>query len=46
MIVIFAAVLFFAMLKEAYEDYYRHKSDLQINARKTLVHKPDGTDSP
>ena len=46
MIGTFAAVLFFTMLKEAYEDYQRYKSDLQINARQTYVHNPDGTDSP
>ena len=29
--VTFSAVLFFTMLKEAYEDYYRHKQDNQVN---------------
>ena len=28
----FAAVLFFTMLKEGYEDYYRHKQDKAINS--------------
>ena len=28
----FAAVLLFTMLKEGYEDYYRHKQDTQINS--------------
>jgi magnesium-transporting ATPase (P-type) len=46
MIGTFAAVLFFTMLKEAYEDYQRYKSDLQINARQTYVHNPDGQDAP
>jgi phospholipid-transporting ATPase len=37
MIGTFAMVLFFTMLKEAYEDYQRYKSDLEMNNRKTKV---------
>ena len=35
----FAAVLFFSMLKEAYEDYFRHKQDNSVN--KAITHKVD-----
>ena len=35
----FSGVLFFTMLKEAYEDFYRHKQDRQINS--ILCHKLD-----
>ena len=37
MIGTFAAVLFFTMLKEAYEDYQRYKSDNEINNRESIV---------
>lgn len=37
MIGTFAAVLFFTMLKEAYEDYQRYKSDKELNNRVTHV---------
>ncbi len=43
MIGTFAAVLFFTMLKEAYEDYQRYKSDNEINNRETLIINPDGS---
>ena len=33
MFLTFAAVLFFTMLKEAYEDYQRFKSDSELNNR-------------
>lgn len=33
----FAAVLFFTMLKEGYEDYYRHKQDSAVNS--VICHK-------
>lgn len=42
MIGTFAAVLFFTMLKEAYEDYQRYKSDNEINNRETLLINPNG----
>jgi hypothetical protein len=35
MIGTFALVLFFTMLKEAYEDFQRFKSDREMNSRKT-----------
>lgn len=44
MIGTFAAVLFFTMLKEAYEDYQRYKSDVEINARGAWVKGEDGND--
>lgn len=31
-------VLFFTMLKEAYEDYQRFKQDKEMNARKTQIY--------
>jgi P-type E1-E2 ATPase len=37
MIGTFAGVLIFTMLKEAYEDYQRYKSDRELNMRKTRV---------
>lgn len=37
MIGTFVAVLFFTMLKEAYEDRQRYKSDKQLNNRKTRI---------
>jgi magnesium-transporting ATPase (P-type) len=37
MIATFAMVLFFTMLKEAYEDMQRRRSDNEMNARKTNV---------
>ena len=37
MIGTFAAVLFFTMLKEAYEDFLRLKSDREMNSRKTKI---------
>ena len=37
MIGTFAAVLFFTMLKEAYEDYQRYKSDKEMNFRGTKI---------
>mmetsp|Transcript_28576 Transcript_28576/g.27565 ORF Transcript_28576/g.27565 Transcript_28576/m.27565 type:complete len:104 (+) Transcript_28576:368-679(+) len=33
----FVAVLVFTMMKEAYEDYQRYKSDKELNFRRTLV---------
>ena len=42
MIGTFAAVLFFTMLKEAYEDYQRYKSDNEINNRDTLMVDENG----
>ena len=38
MIGTFAAVLFFTMLKEAWEDKARHKSDREVNNNTTLVY--------
>ena len=38
MIGTFVAVLFFTMLKEAYEDYQRYKSDKELNNRKTFIY--------
>jgi magnesium-transporting ATPase (P-type) len=38
MFLTFAAVLFFTMLKEAYEDYQRYKSDSELNNRQTLLY--------
>jgi hypothetical protein len=35
MIGTFVAVLVFTMIKEAYEDYFRHKSDRSVNGTKT-----------
>ena len=43
MIGTFTAVLFFTMLKEAYEDYQRYKSDLEMNNRKTKVLNSDAS---
>lgn len=37
MIGTFAGVLFFTMLKEAYEDFMRYKSDKELNNRVTKV---------
>jgi phospholipid-translocating ATPase len=37
MFLTFSAVLFFTMLKEAYEDYMRYKSDSELNMRETEV---------
>jgi len=37
MIGTFAGVLVFTMLKEAFEDYQRYKSDCELNMRKTRV---------
>ena len=37
MIGTFAMVLFFTMLKEAYEDYQRYKSDRELNSRATKI---------
>ncbi len=42
MIGTFAAVLFFTMLKEAYEDYMRYKSDNEINNRESIVINENG----
>lgn len=39
MIGTFAAVLFFTMLKEAYEDFMRYRSDRELNNRITRVLK-------
>ena len=36
MIGTFAAVLIFTMLKEAYEDYFRHVQDRKVNRSCTL----------
>jgi phospholipid-transporting ATPase len=33
----FAAVLIMTMLKEGYEDYFRHRSDSEVNSRKVIV---------
>lgn len=38
MIGTFGAVLVFTMFKEAYEDYFRHKSDREMNNKKTYVY--------
>ena len=35
MVITFSSVLFLTMLKEAYEDYFRHKQDRQVNKSKT-----------
>jgi hypothetical protein len=35
MIGTFSTVLVFTMLKEGYEDYYRHKSDNSVNNAET-----------
>jgi hypothetical protein len=40
MIGTFAIVLIFTMLKEAYEDYHRHKQDREVNKKKAKVFKP------
>eukprot|EP00347_Sterkiella_histriomuscorum_P002846 403366575 len=40
MIGTFAAVLFFTMLKEAYEDFQRYKSDRELNNRETRILDP------
>jgi hypothetical protein len=37
MIGTFSMVLFFTMLKEAYEDFQRYKSDKEMNLRPTQV---------
>ena len=37
MIGTFAFVLILTMIKEAYEDFKRYKSDLEMNSRKTKV---------
>jgi magnesium-transporting ATPase (P-type) len=37
MIATFGGVLFFTMLKEAYEDYQRLKSDREMNSRRTKI---------
>lgn len=37
MIGTFAFVLFFTMLKEAYEDYQRHKQDKEVNRKRAKV---------
>lgn len=37
MIGTFAMVLFFTMLKEAYEDFQRYKSDREMNLRHTQI---------
>ena len=37
MIGTFAMVLFFTMLKEAYEDFQRYKSDRELNSRATKI---------
>ncbi len=37
MIATFGGVLFFTMLKEAYEDYQRLKSDKEMNSRRTKI---------
>ena len=42
MIGTFTAVLFFTMLKEAYEDYQRYKSDKELNNRGTRVFEQEG----
>ena len=36
MIMTFSLVLIFTMLKEAYEDYQRYKSDNELNTRESL----------
>lgn len=38
MIGTFASVLFFTMLKEAYEDFQRYKSDRELNKKVTHVY--------
>ena len=38
MIGTFAGILIFTMLKEAYEDWARHKSDYYVNNSKTRVY--------
>ena len=38
MIGTFGAVLVFTMLKEAYEDFYRHKSDREMNNKQASVY--------
>lgn len=40
MIGTFAMVLFFTMLKEAYEDYQRHKQDKEVNNKLAFVLNP------
>ena len=40
MIGTFAMVLFFTMLKEAYEDYQRAMSDKEMNSRRTKILDP------
>lgn len=43
MIGTFAGVLVFTMLKEAFEDYQRYKSDNELNLRKTRIFDPVST---
>jgi len=38
MFLTFAAVLFFTMLKEAYEDLRRYRSDNELNNKATLLY--------
>ena len=38
MIGTFALVLFFTMLKEAYEDFFRYQSDKELNNQVTLMY--------
>lgn len=38
MIGTFASVLFFTMLKEAWEDIARHRSDREVNNKETLTY--------
>ena len=42
MIGTFAMVLFFTMLKEAYEDFQRYKSDRELNNKITRIYEPIG----
>ena len=37
MFLTFGLVLFFTMLKEAYEDFRRYRSDLALNTRPTEI---------
>ena len=41
MIGTFVGVLFFTMLKEAFEDYQRYKSDRELNNKQTFVYDPE-----
>ncbi len=41
MIGTFSMVLFFTMLKEAYEDYQRYKQQKEVNSKKSKVYNYD-----